>query len=86
MKYRNNTQEQRLKYVFNSGIFTMKHVSVKTEIDRANICRFIANLRKSNSVYLVRKGICPITKSCGVGFYTANFALYLSFKTVQNGK
>ena len=77
-----STQEQQFKKWFNRGIFTMKQVSVKTEIDRANVCRFVGKMKRSNSVYLVRKGICPITKDIA-GFYTTNYNLYLTNKGLK---
>ena len=80
MRFKYSTQHQKFDSVFNRGIFTMKQVSVKTDIDRANICRFVGKWRKSNSIYLVKKGICPITKE-RAGFYTTNYDLYLSLKT-----
>ncbi len=76
------TQEQQFKKWFNRGIFTMKQVSVKTEIDRANVSRFISKMKRSNSIYLVRKGICPITKDVA-GFYTTNYNLYLTNKGLK---
>ncbi len=77
-------EKQFLKY-FNKGAFTMKQVSVKTNIDRANICRFIAKRRKYKSIYLVRKGLCPITKH-RAGFFTTNFELYHTLKRLNHGK
>lgn len=79
------TQEKRIADVFIGGMFTMKQVSVKTGIDRANICRFVAKWRKSNSIFRIRKGVCPITKDIA-GFYTMNFNLYLTHKDLKNGK
>lgn len=79
------TQEKRIADVFIGGIFTMKQASVKTEIDRSNICRFIAKWKKSNTIYKVRTGICPITKD-RAGFYTMNYNLYLTQKGCSNGK
>lgn len=76
------SQEQEFKKWFNRGIFTMKQVSVKTETDRANVCRFIGKMKRSNSIYLVRKGICPITKDIA-GFYTTNYNLYLTNKGLK---
>ncbi|MBU3661477.1 MAG: hypothetical protein FGM14_16555 [Flavobacteriales bacterium] len=76
------TQEQQFKKWFNCGIFTMKQVAVKTDIDRANVCRFIGKMKRSKSVYLVRKGICPITKDIA-GFYTTNYDLYLIHKGLK---
>lgn len=78
-------QFRQLDFAFSTGIFTMKAVSVRTEIDRANICRFVAKCRKQNRIYLVKFGICPITKAVGVGFYTTNYQLYLSLKTLIHG-
>ncbi|MBU3660718.1 MAG: hypothetical protein FGM14_12640 [Flavobacteriales bacterium] len=76
------TQEQQFKKWFNRGIFTMKQVSVKTDIDRANITRFIGKMKRTKSIYLVRKGICPITKAIA-GFYTTNYDLYLTHKGLK---
>jgi hypothetical protein len=76
------SQEQEFKKWFERGIFTMKQVSVKTNIDRANVCRFIGRMKRSNSIYLVRKGICPITKDIA-GFYTTNYNLYLTNKGLK---
>ena len=41
---------------------TMKQVSVSLGIDRANITRYCAKLRKTKSVAYLKKVICPITK------------------------
>lgn len=79
-------QFKKLDFAFSTGVFTMKAVSVRTAIDRANICRFVSKYRKENRIYLVKFGICPITKAVGVGFYTTNYQLYLSLKTLINGK
>jgi hypothetical protein len=50
---------------------TMLMVSIETGILRANICRYIAEWEKYNRVWIVRKGICPISKH-RAGFYTTN--------------
>ena len=76
------TQEQQFQKWFNRGIFTMKQVSIKTDVDRANICRFVGKMKRSNSIYLVRRGICPITKDIA-GFYTTNYNLYLTNKGLK---
>ena len=81
-----NVQFKRLDIEFNKGYFTMKTVSVKTGIDRANICRFIAKRRNQNRIYLVKYGICPITKTGRVGFYTSNFDFYNYLKGGNHGK
>lgn len=76
------TQEQQFQKWFNRGIFTMKQVSIKTDVDRANICRFVGKMKRRNNIYLVRKGICPITKDIA-GFYTTNYNLYLTNKGLK---
>jgi predicted transcriptional regulator of viral defense system len=76
------TQEQQFKKWFNRRIFTMNQVSVMTDIDRSNVCRFISKMKRSNSIYLVRRGICPITKDIA-GFYTTNYNLYLTNKGLK---
>lgn len=79
-------QFRLLDIEFNKGFYTMKTVSIKLDIDRANICRYIGKRRKENKIYLVKFGKCPITGSNGVGFYTSNYELYLQFKTLSNGQ
>jgi len=64
-------QYKLTKIEFSNGVFTMKMVAVKLGFDRANICRYVATLRKSNSIYFVKWGICEITKH-RAGFYTTN--------------
>jgi hypothetical protein len=49
----------------------MKMVSVQTDIDRANICRFIDSMKKQGTVYLVKKFKCKITNHIA-GYYTTN--------------
>ena len=86
MRFSLETQFKIFDRQFFKGIYTMKQVSVKTGFDRANICRFVDKKRDLKSIYLVRKGICPITKRPAVGFYTTYYDLYLQFKTSHNGK
>ena len=50
---------------------TMLMVSIETGILRANLCRYVAKMRKHNHIEVVRKGICPISKH-RAGFYTTN--------------
>lgn len=73
-RYEKITIDDQLKLTkkeFSNGVFTMKMVAVKLGFDRANICRYVATLRKSNSIYFVKSGICEITKH-RAGFYTTN--------------
>ncbi len=62
---------------------TMLMVSVETGILRANICRYVAELRKENRICKVRKGICPISKH-SAGFYTTNPDLFPSIVEPSN--
>ena len=50
---------------------TMKMLSVRTGVDRANICRFVARLRETGKIFLVKKGLCLITKF-RAGYYTTD--------------
>jgi len=50
---------------------TMKMLSVKLKIDRANICWYCRCFRKNNQLGIVKKGLCKITKRY-VNFYTTN--------------
>lgn len=81
-----NEQFKRLDSMFFQGCYTMKQASILTKIDRANICRYVSKRKKTNSIYLVKYGICPITKSSGVGFYTTNKELFHSLIQNNNGK
>lgn len=56
---------------------TMLQVSIESGILRANICRRVADLRKSGSVQVVRKGPCPYTRA-KAGFYTTDPALFVN--------
>jgi hypothetical protein len=55
---------------------TMKELSVRTGIDRANICRYCRTMRKSGSIALVRKTYCSVTKHLA-GKYTTNPDFFL---------
>lgn len=59
---------------------SMKMLSVRLDIDRANICWFCRELRKSNKIDIAKKGICKITNRV-VNFYTTNPDLF--FKSNQ---
>lgn len=64
-------QIKRAFTAFSSHPKTMLMVSIETGILRANLCRYIAKWRQSNSIELVKTGICPISKH-RAGFYTTN--------------
>ncbi len=54
---------------------TMKMVSIQTGIDRANICRYVAEWKEQNSIQEVRKGLCRITKH-RAGYLTTDPTLF----------
>lgn len=69
-------QGERIFNAFYGRPLTMLQVAKLTDIERANICRRVAELRDENSIYLVRKGLCPITHH-RAGFYTTDRSVYL---------
>ncbi len=50
---------------------SMKMLSVKLKIDRANICWYCRDFRKTNKIGVFKKAICSITKQ-RVNYYTTN--------------
>jgi hypothetical protein len=54
---------------------SMKMLSIKLKIDRANICWYCREFRKNNQLGIVKKAICFITKK-RVNFYTTNPELF----------
>ena len=70
-KNNRKTQFRKVFRTWESGVFTMKMVSVMTEIDRANICWIVDELRQSNRIYFVKTGKCKVTKS-KAGYYSTN--------------
>ncbi len=54
---------------------SMKMLSVRLGIDRANICWFVRQFRLSNRVGVAKKSKCAITKRI-VNFYTTDPLLY----------
>lgn len=80
INHRKDTQIKiQFKKVF-EGFFkepqSMKMLSIKLNIDRANICWFCRELRKNNQLGIVKKGICLITKQ-RVNYYTTNPELFI---------
>jgi hypothetical protein len=73
-RYKKLTIEQQFsatQKAFYSDVFTMKTVSIMLGIDRANICRYVATLKKGELIAKVKTDLCPITKH-RAGFYTTN--------------
>ena len=54
---------------------SMKMLSIRLNIDRANICWFCRDLRKSERIDIAKKGVCKITNRV-VNFYTTNPDLF----------
>jgi hypothetical protein len=59
-RYKNQSWEKQFKlldFEFNKGFFTMKSMSLKTGIDRANICRYIGKRRNLIFTWNLKWGI-----------------------------
>jgi hypothetical protein len=54
---------------------SMKMLSIRLNIDRANICWFCRDLRKTYKIDIAKKGVCKITNRV-VNFYTTNPDLF----------
>lgn len=54
---------------------TMLQVAREIGVERANICRYVATLRKAQKVAVAKKGICPITLH-EAGFLTTDPAKF----------
>jgi hypothetical protein len=65
-------QAPKLFRAFQKRPATMLMVAKETGIERANICRWIADRRETNGIRLVRFGLCEISKH-RAGFYTTDF-------------
>lgn len=70
---KSENQIPALVKAFSNEPKTMLQVAYETGIERANICRHLARLRRQNRIVLVRYGVCPITKHMA-GFYTTKNA------------
>ena len=75
-KDNNINQLQRVYSTLFARPMTMYEVALITGIERANVCRYVAELRKCNNIAVVRLGICPITKYSRVQFLTTNPAFF----------
>ena len=72
-KYRKIKRQRQIVFkAFLSGLKTMKMVDVETGIMRSNITRYVSEWKKQGCIKIIKKGICPITKSTGVQFLTTN--------------
>ena len=61
---------------------TMLQISIETGILRANICRYVADMKAKGLIQLLRKGVCPITHY-RAGFYSTNKTLFNKPNTKQ---
>ena len=56
------SQIQKVAEAFRNAPATMLMVARATGIERANICRYVAEMRKADRIFFVRKGYCQLTK------------------------
>lgn len=66
------TDEQVVKLQFRKHPQTMLMASHATGIERADICRYIAKWRKTDSVVMVYKSKCRISKENGVQYFSTD--------------
>ncbi len=69
------TQMKQVSAAFKHKPATMLMVSIETGILRANICRYVAVWQKSNSVHLLKQGLCKVSKH-RAGYYTTDTNLF----------
>ena len=63
-------QMKRVFAAFKRKPSTMLMVSIDTGILRANICRYVAKWQKSNSIHLLKQGLCKVSKHRAVYYST----------------
>ena len=68
-------QMKRVFAAFKRKPSTMLMVSIETGILRANICRYVAKWQKSNSIHLLKQGLCKVSKH-RAGYYTTDTNLF----------
>jgi len=61
------SQIQKVAEAFRKAPATMLMIARQTGIERANICRYVAEMRKADQIFYVRKGYCQLTR------HTANY-------------
>jgi hypothetical protein len=84
-QYKDNhfvTQYQIVYESFKERPKTMLKVTVETGILRANICRYIAEMKKKGFIQVIRKGYCPCTGHTA-GFYSTDKALFSNTNVQQ---
>ena len=68
-------QMKRVFAAFKRKPSTMLMVSIETGILQANICRYVAKWQKSNSIHLLKQGLCKVSKH-RAGYYTTDTNLF----------
>ncbi len=68
-------QMKRVFAAFKRKPSSMLMVSIETGILRANICRYVAKWQKSNSIHLLKQGLCKVSKH-RAGYYTTDTNLF----------
>lgn len=81
---KNTTQRQRIFAALQQYPMTRLMVAHFTGIERADVCRRVAELRKSNSIAVTRMGLCKITKH-RAEYLTTDRELF-NLKTARDGK
>ena len=75
-KYKHfEVQMKRVFAAFKRKPSTMLIVSIETGILRENICRYVAKWQKSNSIHLLKQGLCKVSKH-RAGYYTTDTNLF----------
>ena len=75
-KYKHfEVQMKRVFAAFKRKPSTMLMVSIETGILRANICRYVAKWQKSNSIHLLKQGLCKVSKH-RAGYYNTDPNLF----------
>ena len=69
-----STQKKQVFAAFYKQPKTMLMVSIETNILRANVCRYVSEFRKNDSIRFVRIGTCEISKH-EAGYFTTNMAI-----------
>lgn len=68
-------QMNRVFAAFKRQPSTMLMVSIETGILRANICRYVAEWQKGNSIHVLKQGLCKVSKH-RAGYYTTDTNLF----------
>ncbi|KAA6326755.1 hypothetical protein EZS27_024180 [termite gut metagenome] len=70
------SQYQTVYQSFQEKPKTMFQVEIETGVPRPYVCRYVGAMRKGESIQVVKKGRCPISKWDKVGFYSTDTALF----------